>query len=402
MNSVDRTFSVGLFADNDSNWIAGALYLSTLIRSLAQLPAAERPDLHLIAPRDMESSVLQTIEHPASRTHRYDYRANATIRSIVKTHCQAWVRNRERPMTFERLLETLNLDFLFPCQTSLGRNFSTPWIGWIPDFQHKRCPQFFQESELIERDRRFQRLLNDAAHVIVSSNDAREDLFRWYQADPHKVSTHHFCTHPEPAWFSGDPEATADSFGLPKKYLFFPSQFWIHKNHSKLLEALLELRDGGLNEIALVLTGKDRDYRHPEHATRIKAFIDTNNLEKNVFYLGLLPRVQQMQIMRRAVAIVQPSHFEGWSMLVEDCRALGKRIYLSDIPVHREQAPPDAVYFDPNAPEDLAQHLSRDWPQLKPGPDPAREEEARGSVEMISREYARNYLRIVSRAAGQG
>jgi glycosyltransferase involved in cell wall biosynthesis len=36
---------------------------------------------------------------------------------------------------------------------------------------------------------------------------------------------------------------------------------------------------------------------------------------------------------------VNPSRFEGWSTTVEEAKAVGTPMLLSDIPVHREQAP---------------------------------------------------------------
>ena len=50
--------------------------------------------------------------------------------------------------------------------------------------------------------------------------------------------------------------------------------------------------------------------------------------------------------MRGAVAIVNPSLSEGWSTNVEEARALGVPMVLSDIAVHREQAGDRAVFFD--------------------------------------------------------
>ena len=55
--------------------------------------------------------------------------------------------------------------------------------------------------------------------------------------------------------------------------------------------------------------------------------------------------------MRKAMAVIQPSLFEGWSTVVEDARALGKPMILSDFPVQIEQDPPSSDYFERNNPE---------------------------------------------------
>ena len=73
--------------------------------------------------------------------------------------------------------------------------------------------------------------------------------------------------------------------------------------------------------------------------------------------------------MRRSLAVIQPSLFEGWSSVVEESRMLGKTIILSDLAVHYEQAPDFAVYFDRNNAKDLAEKILDLLPRLSPGPD---------------------------------
>ena len=91
--------------------------------------------------------------------------------------------------------------------------------------------------------------------------------------------------------------------------------------------------------------------------------------------------------MRRAAAIIQPSYFEGWSMLVEDCRALGKQVFVSDIPVHREQSPTDATFFNPADIQHLSSVIADRWPELRPGPDRSRE---RSAQQQLAKRHAAN------------
>ena len=105
--------------------------------------------------------------------------------------------------------------------------------------------------------------------------------------------------------------------------------------------------------------------------------------------------------MRGAAAVVQPSLFEGWSTVVEDARALGKRVFLSDIPVHREQRPAGAVYFDPHRPEVLADEIARTWDALPDGP--ALDEDRCALADQRERvaRYADDYLAIADELCGR-
>ena len=180
-----------------------------------------------------------------------------------------------------------------------------------------------------------------------------------------------------------------------------PNQFWIHKNHKVAFEAIKILRDRHLDPY-LVCTGHTSDVRQPGNFQLLCDYIKDHNLENRIRILGFIPRQEQLHIMRGAMAIVQPSLFEGWSTVVEDARALGIPLFLSDLPVHREQDPPGAVYFDPNNSEMLADELAKGWDALCPGPSRVREEAALADQEELIAQYARTFLHIVQELLQMG
>jgi glycosyltransferase involved in cell wall biosynthesis len=187
---------------------------------------------------------------------------------------------------------------------------------------------------------------------------------------------------------------------LPTKYLIYPSQLWVHKNHRVVFAALRLLRARGRTDVVVVCTGQQFDHRHPDYADTLKKEIARLGLESQVRLLGLLDRPTQIQIMRASAAVLQASFFEGWSALVEDARALGKRLFVSDIPVHREQEPADAEFFNPECAEELADLVERAWPDLEPGPDPVRELRARQAQATLTGDFAHRFVDIVTLAGG--
>lgn len=70
--------------------------------------------------------------------------------------------------------------------------------------------------------------------------------------------------------------------------------------------------------------------------------------------IGVISYSEVLALMAGAAAVINPSFFEGWSTTVEEAKSMGKVVLLSDIPVHREQAPERGRYFSPDRPEDLA------------------------------------------------
>ena len=95
----------------------------------------------------------------------------------------------------------------------------------------------------------------------------------------------------------------------------------------------------------IVCTGPTKDPRQPEYFDKLKAEINQLGVESQVKILGVIPRTDQISLMRASAAVLQPSNFEGWSTVIEDARLLGKPVIASDFPVHLEQDVPGSSYF---------------------------------------------------------
>lgn len=381
----ERSLQVGLISHENESWIAGVLYVQTVMRAMAALPDCHQVDLHLWMRRGSDAALHEPFESLIRSSRFYDALCHGGFADALKHHQRAIMRHGCLSRNLVDQAIRSGMDLLFPCHKSLGPDAGIPWIGWIPDFQHLHLPELFSREARERRERTYAGMIRDSSHMVVSSDAALHDLLETYEVSKAKVSVYRFRTCSDPSWFLGDPAEVARKHGLPDKFLIFPSQSWRHKDHLVLFDALSRLKESGIR-VKLVLTGNDRDYRHPDHAPMLHDYLDRHGLNEQVCHLGLLPRHEQIQLMRRACAVVQPSRFEGWSMLVEDCRALGKTVILSDIAVHREQAYERTNYFTTGDAQSLAEVVAREWPGMEPGPDEVSERGARTENARLTRE----------------
>jgi glycosyltransferase involved in cell wall biosynthesis len=269
--------------------------------------------------------------------------------------------------------------------------------AWIEDFQHKRYPEYFSADERRARDALHQQVARHSRTIIVSSQAAQNDLDRFCPSASRRSQVLSFRSVPSDEWFAGNSEAVAESYRLPPRFFIVCNQFWKHKNHGVVFQALAKLRQKNVYP-HVVCTGPVRDHRNPSYPLQVQTTIRELGIESQVSLLGLLPRLEQVQLMRRSVAVVQPSLFEGWSSVVEDARSLGKPIVLSDIPVHREQLPPRAAFFNPLAVEELAEALGDAWHNLEAGPDFGAEGEARMAQGVLVRSFGEQFLQLARTA----
>ena len=382
---------VGFILTIGDGWLGGVNYFGNLWGSLAVL-AGYTSEVVAFTGRAGLPGGLRSIPGVES-----------VVTSTLDRLSPAWFARKAvvatggRDLLLERFLHRSGVNVLSH-SPPLARGAGIPTIGWIPDFQHFRLPGFFSARELRWRDAYYRKVCRESSLLILSSEDAKKDLLEFYPEAGQKVRVLHFVASPNlgGAAVPGFEEITS-KYGIGRKYFLLPNQFWAHKNHQVVIRSLGLLNSRG-REVEVVSTGSTEDYRDPGGFERLMEMSRELGVQKNFRVLGPVPHGDLLSLMRHSLAIINPSLFEGWSTTVEEAKSLGKRVILSDIPVHREQAPDRSLYFEPSDFELLSEHLVAVLSEN----DPSVEAEAMTSSldELPARRetFASAYLKIVSEA----
>lgn len=268
----------------------------------------------------------------------------------------ALVTGRDRRA--EALYRQHSVQVVFEAASYHGGRFGIPTIAWLPDFQHRRLPEMFSRRAWWQREIGTHAQIRSARAVMVSSEAARLDCEELYPAARGKIWVVPFAVELTQEAFAVGADEVRARYGLPERFVYLPNQFWKHKNHATVIRALGMLRDRGIG-VAVAASGTQADPRHPHLMEELKALVVELGLEHQFRFLGMVPRADVYALMRAALAVLNPSAFEGWSTTVEEAKALGAPLVLSDIPVHREQVGEVAVYFDQESPDAIARALER-------------------------------------------
>lgn len=295
-------------------------------------------------------------------------------------------------VTAGEFLKRNKIDTLVFGDAPAGSNL--PIIGLIPDFQPFCFPQFFAPGELAQRREEVRRVGEKSTRLIAYAEPVRADMAKFAPQYVHKTRIVTPVSEIPASVYDHDPREVVGAYHLPDKFLYIPNQFWQHKNHSLVLEALAVLRSRHV-EPMVVMTGLFHDHRSPEFSAGILRKIAESGLRGQVALLGLVPREHVYALMRQAIAVINPSLFEGYGMTVAETRWLGKRALLSDIPAHRVQDPPLALFFDPGDAGALALLMERAWNEFPAGPDLALEQEARQAYPAHKRACAQEFMNVV-------
>ncbi len=185
-----------------------------------------------------------------------------------------------------------------------------------------------------------------------------------------------------------------EKYALPERYFHLPNQFWAHKNHDLVLEALALLR-GQEIQSRYWRRGNTSDHRQPGHFQALMEKARNVGVLDDFRPLGVVPLEDLMGLMHHSMGVVNPSKFEGWSTSVEEAKSMGKAIVLSDIPVHREQAPSRGTYFSLGDRQALATALAQVAAGWNFDYDRRQMADAAHALPLRRRAFAARYQQIV-------
>lgn len=374
------------------NWTGGYNYLLNLLRVLDEQAQGD-VDALLLAGTDVSQEELQPFAALAGCAVHRTPLMNESKRTALQLRCLMLGADPE----INRVLRDHRIDLVFESALFLGWRLPVPAIAWIPDLQHRFLPHLFSRPAWLKRELGFRAQVASGRFIMVSSEDTRAHLERLYPRASGRVRAVRFAVKPGGSAGADELLAVRQHYGLPERFFFMPNQFWAHKNHLLVVQALQMLLERGPCPV-VVASGKQLDPRSPSHFESLRSQVQAARLEAHFLMPGLIPYAHVHALMQSAAALVNPSLFEGWSTTVEEARANGVPMLLSDLPVHREQAGDGAIYFDKTNPAALASALQSFDPQSF-GSRAARQERAASDAAERIRMFAQDFLMLARSAS---
>jgi len=387
---VDKPHIV-IVAKGGSTWLGGRQYSLNLVRALiANRDERDRYDISVLVKGERELTHYKTLrtelrECADIETLREDWTLSNRVRWKIKRTFLGWTNPQ-----FEELLLRTGATFAYP--VSVAR---IPSADWIPDFQYYNFPDAASRADRLERKIEADRIVRDAQRIVLSSSCAEQDCHKVFPQTIGRTAVVQFRTYADSSWFAADPLEICRKYNLPKRFVLISNWLVPTKNHKFVLDALAEIPHADRRSMHVVSTGEIYDYRNPDFYNTFLNKIHTLGLRDQISVLGVIPKEDQIQLLRASIAYLQPSLHEGWNAGVEEAHLFGKAIMLSDIPVHREQAPPRATYFDPCDPSDLAGKLRQLFDSVEASPSSKEAEHmAAAAYHELQIKFAKTFLSI--------
>jgi glycosyltransferase involved in cell wall biosynthesis len=336
----------------------GFTFQKSIFESLAELAPASAHEF-LVYCRGASSTTknVRTIETRRGLSTSVRARTSVLLRNVQDRHLGQ--RLIDLSSWFEASVRAEGVDAVwFP--TTQFEECEIPYVYTIWDMQHLVQPWFPEigtGSEWTARDAMFRRNIRRALRTIVPNRTAAQEVMTAFGIPEDRLL---LLPHPTPRI---EPPSTEEisrvlrKYALTRRYLFYPAQFWAHKNHVNLLHALKILRDGGA-DLTLVLCGSDKG-----NEGHVRAVAESLGLTPHVRILGFVPDADLAALYGGAFALTFVSFFGPENLPPLEAFSVGCPVVSSEYAGAREQLGDAALFVAPEDPQQIAdavRELDRD------------------------------------------
>jgi glycosyltransferase involved in cell wall biosynthesis len=225
-----------------------------------------------------------------------------------------------------------------------------PSVLTFHDMQERFFPQFFTPEQCEERFFHYDWSLRMADAVIAVSEFTRDTVIQIVGLSPAKI---HVVHHVSDALPQAQQPAGMEQLPPGRPFIFYPANFWKHKNHRRLLAAMGKVATQA-GELALVCTGSLLG-REAEWDKAVRA----TGAQGSVIHLGQVTRAEISWLYRNSRGLIFPSLFEGFGIPLLEAMQTECPIACAHNTSLPEVAGSSALYFDAERPESIASAILR-------------------------------------------
>jgi glycosyltransferase involved in cell wall biosynthesis len=244
----------------------------------------------------------------------------------------------------------------FPTPVSLP--VEIPYIATMYDIQHRLQPWFPEVSQKGVWDFRedyFSSYLRRATYIITPNQTGQDELTFFYQIpSEHFRQLPHFVPRITQLPSQNEISSILKKYGISSPYLFYPAQFWAHKNHVNLLKALNILREQYKIDLDLVLTGYDKG-----NLQYVKSVVERLHLQEHIYFLDFVPRQDLIVLYAGAFALTYVTYFGPENLPPLEAFACGCPVIASDVPGAAEQFGGAVLRVNPSQPGEIASAVKK-------------------------------------------
>jgi glycosyltransferase involved in cell wall biosynthesis len=258
---------------------------------------------------------------------------------------------------------------IYPISSSLSFETRLPYILTIHDLQHRLQPEFPEVSangEWEAREYIFRNGIRNATMLLSESETGKEDILNFYgeygvAPDRVKVLPLLPSITLQRDISAAERQRVRQIYCLPDRYFFYPAQFWPHKNHVRIVEAMALLKQQHDIKVHILFSGYHSGAIREATFKEVTETAAKLQVHDQISYFGYVPDEDIAALYAEARALIMPTFFGATNIPPLEAWALGCPVLTSDIRGIRQQAGEASILVDPKSVEALAEGMRRLW-----------------------------------------
>jgi glycosyltransferase involved in cell wall biosynthesis len=248
---------------------------------------------------------------------------------------------------------------IYPGPFEMSFKLKIPYVFTVYDLQHRIQPEFPEVSingVFEEREYLYSNALPNAVAVIADSQVGKEDIVDLYHTNQDKIFVfqHLPSTYLNNKLTLNELNNVKSEYNLPDTYIFYPANFWHHKNHQLIIKAIAILNEKNIFIHAVFVGSKMDKWNGYKKAMDLAR--DLNVIDQ-IRYLGYVENEEMSALYKLSIGLVMPTFFGPSNIPYLEAFYLDCPVITSDIRGIREQVKDAAILVNPTSPEELAKAI---------------------------------------------
>ncbi len=204
-----------------------------------------------------------------------------------------------------------------------------------------------------------------AKKIIAVSRSTGADVEKYLHVPLSKIQVIPLGVNPvfQPIKDQARLQSTLQRYSIGKAFLLYTGVWRDHKNLPGLLKAFAVLRQTN-PDLQLVITGRTdniyaQDIFHLAHQLGLMNQDEAATGLPPLIFPGLVSEAELVDLLNAASVYVIPSFYEGFGMPPLEAMRCGTPVAASATPCIAEICGKNAVYFDPQSPENMAAAIQK-------------------------------------------
>jgi len=349
---------IGLFLGAKSSGGGTFQYCQTVLHAIAKFPkeefdifilytnneweqrlinfSFERREIRVSLLEKIISKTIKKISLPVSIERKLHPLYHSIAKNIIKSKCDIWI---------------------FPSPEEWAYLTPVTSIVSIYDLMHryeKQFPEVSANGVYESRENLYINISKYSKFLLVDSEIGKKQFIESYGFKSERIFVLPFIP-PDYIYSQKTPIDFDSKYKDLGKFIFYPAQFWKHKNHKNFIFAANNLTDK-FPDLKIIFVGHKKN-----------GYLDAFNLSKklglsnNIKFLEYLSDAELVEFYKRARGLIMPTFFGPTNIPPLEANALGCPVAVSNIYGMPKQLGNAAIYFDPSSVNEIEKTICEIW-----------------------------------------